>query len=198
MLTDKDWDSIFSCFAITGLILGIWSLLNEPSIAMSASLVTATTSAVSAPEVASHMMTAYGHATAPTAWYLPGIHEVAFLLHTAVLVLMLDAMVAIVFYFHKRRARFASPPASLPVRPALLSPTIVSEVATVATRICNSLCEWLLYSYSTTFHVYRARAVVKCNTRATPFPRHAYNVPMTPRYTNATRMATVFTCASCA
>jgi hypothetical protein len=50
MLTDKDWDSIVSCFAITGLILGIWSLLNEPSIAVSASLVTATTSAVSTPE----------------------------------------------------------------------------------------------------------------------------------------------------
>ena len=64
---------------------------------------------------------------------------------------MLDAMVAIVFYFRKRRARFTSPTTSLPVRPALLSSTIVSEVATVATRIYHSLCEWLLHSYGTAF-----------------------------------------------
>jgi hypothetical protein len=51
---------------------------------VSASLVAATTSAASTPEVANHMMIAYSHATAPTTWHLLGSHEVAFLLHTAV------------------------------------------------------------------------------------------------------------------
>ena len=128
------------------------------------------------------MMIAYGHATAPTAWHLPGIHEVAFLLHTAVLVLMLDAMVAIVFYFHKRRARFASPPTSLPVRPALLSSTIISEVSTVATRICNSLREWLLYSYSTTFSrvscAGRRQVQHKSNTILTPCLQCSDDTPL--------------------
>jgi hypothetical protein len=75
-----------------------------------------------------------------------------FLLRTAVLVLMLDAMVAIVFYFRKRRARFTSPTTSLPVRPALLSSTIVSEVATVAIplalRVAAPLVRYGVFKYT--------------------------------------------------
>ena len=186
-MTDKDWDSIFSCLGTTGLILGIWSMFNEPSSVVSASLVTATTST---PEVASHIMTAYARAAASTTWYLPNIQEVALLLHTAVLVLMLDATVAIVFYFHKRRARFASPPIPLPSRPALLSATVVLEVAAVATRTYRSLREWLLYTYRTAFSSgpCEGRRHVQ-NTRATEFSRHAYMVLVTLRYMNAARMA---------
>ena len=96
-------------------------------------------------------MTAYSRTAASTTWYLPHIQEITLLLRTAVLVLMLDATVAIVFYFHKRRARFASPPVPLPSRPALLSATVVLEVAAVATRMYRSLREWLLYTYRTAF-----------------------------------------------
>jgi hypothetical protein len=50
------------------------------------------------PEVASHAMKAFSQAlTVATTWHIPCLHEVAFLLHAALLVLVLDALWSLSF-----------------------------------------------------------------------------------------------------
>jgi hypothetical protein len=62
-----------------------------------------------------------------------------------------DALVTVIFYFRKRQARHTWHPVLLPVRPAILSMAVISELTTATARISLTISDWLLHAYDTAF-----------------------------------------------
>jgi hypothetical protein len=151
--TNSEWDAVVYAISIIGAVLTVWSLLNEPALTGGASLVTATTTTTHVTEVASDaVIAAHARTQAPTtSCAIPYLHEVGFMLHAALLVLVLDALASLVFYFRKRSTRSTWPPVPPPIRPTPFSMLVIAEVAAVTSRITHAIGCWLHHARDTAF-----------------------------------------------